>query len=165
MSLWDHRSSISPSVYTVPWSKIESCEVLPFSELYVLKRNLIATTISRCESYFVSLPTASCLRICWVDRLSVIFIFCSVAKWLKTGWRFGDCGDRSSAGNQSWICRRLYCMSHSLSQIVSSERVKLEIGLLHDVPIAKSVNTEPLTSDDWEIMVHLMPTARLFHID
>lgn len=29
----------------------------------------------------------------------------------------------------------------------------LEIGLLHDLPIAKSIATEPLTADDWEILV------------
>ncbi|KAF8070403.1 P-loop containing nucleoside triphosphate hydrolase protein [Lyophyllum atratum] len=28
----------------------------------------------------------------------------------------------------------------------------VEIGLLHDLPLAKSVATEPLTSDDWEII-------------
>ncbi|TFK44456.1 P-loop containing nucleoside triphosphate hydrolase protein [Crucibulum laeve] len=28
----------------------------------------------------------------------------------------------------------------------------VEIGLLHDLPLAKSVGTEPLTSDDWEII-------------
>ncbi|GLB37363.1 putative peroxisome biogenesis factor 1, N-terminal [Lyophyllum shimeji] len=28
----------------------------------------------------------------------------------------------------------------------------VEIGLLHDLPLAKSVATEPLTSDDWEIV-------------
>ncbi|KAK7473010.1 Peroxisome biosynthesis protein pex1 [Stygiomarasmius scandens] len=28
----------------------------------------------------------------------------------------------------------------------------VEIGLLHDMPVAKSVGTEPLTSDDWEII-------------
>ncbi|KJA20005.1 hypothetical protein HYPSUDRAFT_204070 [Hypholoma sublateritium FD-334 SS-4] len=31
----------------------------------------------------------------------------------------------------------------------------VEIGLLHDLPHAKSVSTEPLTSDDWEIIVGL----------
>lgn len=30
---------------------------------------------------------------------------------------------------------------------------KVEIGLLHDVPPAKFVGTEPVTSDDWEIIV------------
>ncbi|KAG6879138.1 hypothetical protein C0992_004955 [Termitomyces sp. T32_za158] len=28
----------------------------------------------------------------------------------------------------------------------------VEIGLLHDLPLAKSVGTEPLTSDDWDII-------------
>lgn len=31
---------------------------------------------------------------------------------------------------------------------------KVEVGLLYDLPIAKSVATEPLTPDDWEILVH-----------
>jgi peroxin-1 len=30
---------------------------------------------------------------------------------------------------------------------------KVEIGLLHDLPFAKSVSSEPLTADDWEIIV------------
>jgi len=30
---------------------------------------------------------------------------------------------------------------------------KVEVGLLYDLPIAKSVATEPLTPDDWEILV------------
>lgn len=30
---------------------------------------------------------------------------------------------------------------------------QLEIGLLHDLPPAKVVHTEPLTADDWEILV------------
>ena len=29
----------------------------------------------------------------------------------------------------------------------------MEIGLLHDLAYAKSVGTEPLTADDWEILV------------
>lgn len=29
----------------------------------------------------------------------------------------------------------------------------VEIGLLHDLPVAKSIATEPLTADDWEILV------------
>jgi hypothetical protein len=32
--------------------------------------------------------------------------------------------------------------------------LKVEVGLLYDLPIAKSVATEPLTPDDWEILVH-----------
>lgn len=37
--------------------------------------------------------------------------------------------------------------------------LKVEIGLLHDLPLAKSVATEPLTSDDWEIIVNsLIPS-------
>lgn len=30
---------------------------------------------------------------------------------------------------------------------------KVEIGLLQDLSFAKSVATEPITSDDWEIIV------------
>ena len=32
---------------------------------------------------------------------------------------------------------------------------KVEIGLLHDLGRAKSIGTEPLTADDWEILVSL----------
>jgi hypothetical protein len=31
--------------------------------------------------------------------------------------------------------------------------LKVEIGLLHDLPRAKMVFTEPITADDWEIIV------------
>lgn len=31
--------------------------------------------------------------------------------------------------------------------------MKVEIGLLHDLPQAKMVVTEPITADDWEIIV------------
>jgi hypothetical protein len=33
--------------------------------------------------------------------------------------------------------------------------LKVEIGLLHDLGYAKSIGTEPLTADDWEILVGL----------
>ena len=36
---------------------------------------------------------------------------------------------------------------------------KVEVGLLYDLPIAKSVATEPLTPDDWEILVHVLLIA------
>ena len=36
-----------------------------------------------------------------------------------------------------------------------SYTLKVEVGLLYDLPIAKSVATEPLTPDDWEILVHM----------
>jgi peroxin-1 len=32
---------------------------------------------------------------------------------------------------------------------------KVEVGLLYDLPVAKSVATEPLTPDDWEILVRV----------
>lgn len=32
---------------------------------------------------------------------------------------------------------------------------QVEVGLLYDLPIAKSVATEPLTPDDWEILVRV----------
>jgi len=35
---------------------------------------------------------------------------------------------------------------------------KVEIGLLHDLGYANSVGTEPLTADDWEILVRLHMT-------
>jgi hypothetical protein len=42
---------------------------------------------------------------------------------------------------------------------------KVEVGLLYDLPIAKSVATEPLTPDDWEILVcmHDVPSKRVPH--
>ena len=33
--------------------------------------------------------------------------------------------------------------------------LKVEVGLLYDLPMAKSVATEPLTPDDWEILVRV----------
>lgn len=33
--------------------------------------------------------------------------------------------------------------------------MQVEIGLLYDLPFASSVGTEPLTADDWEIIVSL----------
>ncbi|KIO34783.1 hypothetical protein M407DRAFT_210235, partial [Tulasnella calospora MUT 4182] len=33
-----------------------------------------------------------------------------------------------------------------------SEGETVEIGLLHDLPVASSVSTEPLSADDWEIL-------------
>lgn len=36
---------------------------------------------------------------------------------------------------------------------VTIDANQVEIGLLHDMAFAKSVATEPLTSDDWEIIV------------
>lgn len=35
--------------------------------------------------------------------------------------------------------------------------VQLEIGLLHDLEVAKSVSTEPVSPDDWEILVNSSP--------
>jgi peroxin-1 len=37
--------------------------------------------------------------------------------------------------------------------------LKVEIGLLYDLPIATSVATEPLTPDDWEILVNAPNTT------
>jgi Peroxisome biogenesis factor 1, N-terminal len=49
-----------------------------------------------------------------------------------------------------------------LSPVVS-HTLKVEVGLLYDLPKAKSVATEPLTSDDWEILVcmRIYVTSRL----
>lgn len=44
----------------------------------------------------------------------------------------------------------------------SSVYFKVEIGLLHDLPSAQSVATEPLSSDDWEIIVRFPIIASLF---
>lgn len=43
---------------------------------------------------------------------------------------------------------------HTLYDILAANRFKVEIGLLYDLPTAKSVATEPLTPDDWEILVN-----------
>jgi peroxin-1 len=45
------------------------------------------------------------------------------------------------------VCDIIMFFSHSLNAF------QVEIGLLYDLPQAKSVGTEPLTSDDWEIIV------------
>ena len=34
-----------------------------------------------------------------------------------------------------------------------AEGTVVEIGVLHDLPVAKSISTEPLSVDDWEILV------------
>lgn len=48
------------------------------------------------------------------------------------------------------VCMRLiFIQIHTRSCYT----LKVEIGLLHDLPQASSVGTEPLTSDDWEIIV------------
>ena len=46
------------------------------------------------------------------------------------------------------IVRDTHLSSHLLLT-----RVQVEIGLLHDLPYATAVSTEPLTADDWEILV------------
>jgi hypothetical protein len=40
------------------------------------------------------------------------------------------------------------------------------VGLLYDLPIAKSVATEPLTPDDWEILarVHVITSSLIPHL-
>lgn len=45
-------------------------------------------------------------------------------------------------------------------------RAKLEIGLLHDLDVAKSVSTEPVSSDDWEILVRqiFFPVMRVMEV-
>jgi peroxin-1 len=37
-----------------------------------------------------------------------------------------------------------------------AEGITLEIGLLHDLAVAKSISTEPYSADDWEILVNLL---------
>jgi hypothetical protein len=46
------------------------------------------------------------------------------------------------------------CTKHTLYDILVADHFKVEIGLLYDLPTAKSVATEPLTPDDWEILVN-----------
>ena len=43
---------------------------------------------------------------------------------------------------------------HTLYVFLVVYPFKVEIGLLYDLPTAKSVATEPLTPDDWEILVN-----------
>ena len=40
---------------------------------------------------------------------------------------------------------------------------KVEIGLLHDLAFAKGVGAEPVTSDDWEIIVsQMLPSGKCY---
>lgn len=40
---------------------------------------------------------------------------------------------------------------------------QVEIGLLHDLGIAQMVVTEPVTSDDWEILVSVHDHSKLLY--
>jgi hypothetical protein len=44
--------------------------------------------------------------------------------------------------------------------------LKVEVGLLYDLPKAKSVATEPLSPDDWEILVrvHVITSSLIPHL-
>ena len=42
--------------------------------------------------------------------------------------------------------------------------MKVEIGLLHDLPQAKMVITEPITADDWEIIVSNQSLGLKFYL-
>jgi peroxin-1 len=44
---------------------------------------------------------------------------------------------------------------HLFFDVLTADALKVEVGLLHDLPTATSVATEPLTPDDWEILVNL----------
>jgi peroxin-1 len=46
-----------------------------------------------------------------------------------------------------------------LFRVLTAHIAKVEVGLLYDLPIAKSVATEPLTPDDWEILVRVFEIA------
>ena len=41
--------------------------------------------------------------------------------------------------------------------------MKVEIGLLHDLPQAKMVVTDPITADDWEIIVRSQSLGLKFY--
>jgi peroxin-1 len=43
-----------------------------------------------------------------------------------------------------------------LFHLFFAHSTKVEVGLLYDLPTAKSVATEPLTPDDWEILVRAL---------
>lgn len=49
----------------------------------------------------------------------------------------------------------------SLRRLIQYAQV--EIGLLHDLPFAKSVGTEPVSSDDWEIIVRPLQVIKHLH--
>jgi peroxin-1 len=49
----------------------------------------------------------------------------------------------------------VYIFHVSLPFLLSLTLSKVEVGLLYDLPMAKSVATEPLTPDDWEILVRV----------
>ena len=53
------------------------------------------------------------------------------------------------SGKETWYAQLLY------SFLFVAHTSKVEVGLLYDLPIAKSVATEPLTPDDWEILVRV----------
>lgn len=42
---------------------------------------------------------------------------------------------------------------------------QLELGLVHNLPVASSVSTEPISSDDWEILVSSCRMSWNFGID
>jgi len=44
-------------------------------------------------------------------------------------------------------------ISDARISVFSQPLFKVEIGLLHDLGYAKSIGAEPLTADDWEILV------------
>lgn len=47
----------------------------------------------------------------------------------------------------------MYCKIFVLLKVSHTHKNKLEIGLLYDLPIAKTVSAEPISPDDWEILV------------
>lgn len=60
---------------------------------------------------------------------------------------------QSQAGRRDGVLETLEIDPQYAAALGFAEGATAEIGLLHDLPVAKSVGTEPLTSDDWEILV------------
>ncbi len=53
--------------------------------------------------------------------------------------------------SQNDIVRLIKCYPRGFE--INAISLKVEIGLLYDLSFAKSITAEPLTSDDWEIIV------------
>lgn len=67
--------------------------------------------------------------------------------------------------HRAWACRKETSFVPSLPLSCVFEFTwdcdQVEIGLLHDLGIAQMVTTEPVTSDDWEIIVSITVTLLL----
>ena len=105
-----------------------------------------ATAIARGPS----LQCERCQCLCRLDRHAILIFTGSFQFRLVVR----DNRDRSSVCTESrtFSGRHGQCSSDCAPRFCSWFR-QVDIGLLHDMSFAKSVSTEPLTSDDWEIIV------------